>query len=143
MHNLTNHACNSFSLSKERPSNLIDTLQLTTHDDAALHQQHGQQNDEELLRRRLTVIQVIEYVLSHVLNEDEGEDEDISHELAMVADTLHGASSVYRDAYDDDFSCQGTSAFNPPLAPRRNNTDPDTMASPPHRPSMEDTESKK
>lgn len=78
----------------------MDTWQLTTLE-RQLFRSH-----EELVRRRLTVIQVIDYALSNVLHEDEDTEEDTNHEL--VVDSLYG-TSVDREASNNSAALQETS----------------------------------
>lgn len=59
------------------------------------HDDDHRDKDGEV-QRRITVIQVIEYTLMYVLNEDE----NVSHEHVMVEDTVHTPPSVVNvDAY--------------------------------------------
>ena len=137
MNRLTNNTCD-YCLGNSRPYDFMDRwLRSLDHQPQILRLVDPQGDAEAEIVTRITVIQVIEYTLLHVLRDDE----DDNHQPTNVADTVFDAASGNMDA-NDDRDAHETPTCNSPIAPRRKaTTDATAFTSCPT--TVEDLESKK
>ena len=119
MNHIANNTCNSY-LGKSRVFDFMDRwLSSLDHQPqilCPLFDHEGDSQETERVRR-ITVIQVIDCALLHILRNDEDDD----HPPTIVADKVLDVTSCNMDAYDDR-DAHETPACNSPIAPRRKTT---------------------